>query len=659
MFHSFHQQFDRHGTWRQEVALRLQALSEWLQRSDLMDDVVRERLHRLIAQMRSDKVLVAFVAELSRGKSELINALFFSGYGQRIVPANVGRTTMCPTELGYDDDVPPCIRLLPIETRRGPQALSEWRACTDAWLQINFDANDAAGLATAVERVTEVQHVLVADAQALGFWSEEPGADNPVPDACGMVEVPRWRHALINIAHPLLRQGLVILDTPGLNAMGVELELTVNMIPHAHAVLFVLAADAGVTRSDLAIWREHLAVDAPQVATRLVVLNKIDALWDSLSTPEQVDQKIVRQIASVAETLGLPAAQVLPVSAQKGLIGKINQDAELLAASRLPQLETALSEGILGQRRQVLRSVVATGLEALRTDVVRRLDLRRRELSDSQAELNGLRGKNASVIDAMSLRVHSEQQHFAAAELATAGVYSAHARSMQNASNGLDAQSVERELHQLSQALRDPSVLKKLGAAAIYRTTFARLRAAVDAARAMGAQSRAALANAMKQLNTEHGLTLSAMRAPELAEAKQRLALIEYSHVRQLGLINVMRLMRSEFVAQLLRALSLQLQLVFEGVRADLDLWSRGSLLQIEAQLRERRQGIERRVQAIDRVRDAADSLDARIAEIDAALAGLNQLDTRMVELSAYVVKPAEPAVQGVRTPQAAQAQPH
>ncbi|MEP6558706.1 MAG: hypothetical protein ABJB17_09510, partial [Burkholderiales bacterium] len=63
MFHSFHQQFDRHGTWRQEVALRLQALSEWLQRSDLMDDVVRERLRRLIAQVRSDKVLVAFVAE--------------------------------------------------------------------------------------------------------------------------------------------------------------------------------------------------------------------------------------------------------------------------------------------------------------------------------------------------------------------------------------------------------------------------------------------------------------------------------------------------------------------------------------------------------------------------------------------------------------------
>ena len=639
---SFHQQFDRHGTWRLEVALRLQALSEWMQRNNLMDEAIGERLRRLVAQLRSDKVVVAFVAELSRGKSELINALFFADYGQRIVPANVGRTTMCPTELGYEHDVPPCVRLLPIETRRVPQALSEWRNRPDDWHRFDFDVNDAAALAAAVGRVTEVQRVPVEDAQALGFWSEVPGADNPVADAQGLVEVPRWRHALINIAHPLLRQGLVILDTPGLNAIGVELELTVSMIPEAHAVLFILAADAGVTRSDLNIWREHLAVDAPHAPTRLVVLNKIDALWDALSAPEEIEQKIDRQIASVADTLGLPADQVLPVSAQKALVGKISKDAELLAASRLLQLETALGDGILGQRRQVLRSVVAAGLGALRTDAARLLDLRRRELSDGQAELNGLRGKNATVIAAMSARVHAEQQHFAAAELATAVVYSAHAKSMQTASTRLDASSVERELQQLSEALRNPSVLKKLGAAAIYKATFARLHAAVEAARLEGAQSQAGLATAMKKLNTEHGLTLSAMPAPDLATAKQRLALIEHSHVRQLGLGNVLRLVRPEFVVQLLRALSLQLQLVFESVRADLDLWSRGSLLQIEAQLRERRQGIERRVQAIDRVRDAADSLNERIAEIDAALAELTQLDKRLAELSAYVVKPSE-----------------
>ena len=52
----------------------------------------------------------------------------------------------------------------------------------------------------------------------------------------GRVEIPCWRHALVNYPHPLLKKGLVILDTPGLNALGTEPELTLSMIPSAHAV---------------------------------------------------------------------------------------------------------------------------------------------------------------------------------------------------------------------------------------------------------------------------------------------------------------------------------------------------------------------------------------------------------------------------------------
>ena len=57
------------------------------------------------------------------------------------------------------------------------------------------------------------------DARAMGFWHDDMPDDNPSLDAQGMVEVPLWRHAIINLPHPLLKQGLVILDTPGLNAM--------------------------------------------------------------------------------------------------------------------------------------------------------------------------------------------------------------------------------------------------------------------------------------------------------------------------------------------------------------------------------------------------------------------------------------------------------
>ena len=160
------------------------------------------------------------------------------------------------------------------------------------------------------------------------------------------VDVPCWRHAIINFPHPLLQQGLVILDTPGLNAIGTEPELTLNLLPNAHAILFILAADAGVTKTDIDVWTKHLVGDSPASREgRLVILNKIDGLWDELRTAHEIEGEIARQVRTSAQLLMIPPAQVFPVSAQKALLAKVNGDDVLLARSRLPQLEAALSQG--------------------------------------------------------------------------------------------------------------------------------------------------------------------------------------------------------------------------------------------------------------------------------------------------------------------------
>ena len=406
---SFNEQFDEHGVWRRAFALRLKLLGNWMKDHELLNAAVEERLQRLQTQVRSDKVMVAFVAEFSRGKSELINAIFFAGYGRRIMPASAGRTTMCPTELGWDSDVPPCLRLLPIASRLQPQALMEWRAAPEKWTRVDLDVNDPAQLANALEKVAEVRYVKVAEARALGFWHDDSPEDNPRTSADGLVEVPMWRHALINLAHPLLKQGLVILDTPGLNAIGAEPELTVSLIPQAHAVVFILGADTGVTKSDLAIWREHLITEQTAGDTRLVVLNKIDTLWDALSTAEQIEAQIDRQRLLSADILGLEPSHVIAVSAQKGLVAKVTGDAALLEASRLPILERALAEGLMGKRQGVLRTVVAAGIAELRVEASRCLHIRRRDLAEQMTELRSLRGKNATVIKHMRSRIEQER----------------------------------------------------------------------------------------------------------------------------------------------------------------------------------------------------------------------------------------------------------
>lgn len=633
---SFNEQFDEHGFWRREFAHQIRRLSEWMSDHELMDAAVQERLSRLEAQVRSDKVTVAFVAEFSRGKSELINAIFFAGYGRRIMPASAGRTTMCPTELGYDASVAPCLRLLPIDTRLQLQGLAEWRLKPDRWVEIPLDVNNADQIAKALEKVAEVRKVTLDNARALGFWHDELADDNPVPDADGLVEVPMWRHAIINIPHPLLKQGLVILDTPGLNAVGAEPELTVNLIPQAHAVVFILSADTGVTRSDLAIWREHLATSAESLEARLVVLNKIDTLWDTLNSPHEIIAQMNRQCATSAEMLGVPLAQVVPVSAQKGLLAKITCDDLLLESSGLPSLEEALARGIMGRRQAILRAAVATGVAGLRAETARVINIRRRDLDDQMAELRNLRGKNASVIVSMRHRVEQEQREFDMSTAKIQAVRAVHLKLLRDVFHQLGAKSLKLELTELAQMLQQKGL--KLGVRKIYVQTFEKFRGTLDKAQASSIEIQAMLGGTFRQLNAEFGFSLQVPPPPKLEHFVQELSQIEQSHLQYLGVGNVLKLAQPEFAERLVRALAMRLRTVYESAANDLELWSKSATAQLDAQLRERRRSFTRRIEAVDRIQHAATGLVERISEIEAGEEELIQLERRLTELTAQLI---------------------
>ena len=645
---SFNEQFDQHGAWRREFALRLKLLGEWLKDHELLDAAVEERLRRLESQVRSDKVMVAFVAEFSRGKSELINAIFFAGYKRRIMPASAGRTTMCPTELGYDPEVPPCLRLLPIETRLQPQPLMEWRLAPEKWTRVDLDVNDPAQLAQAFEKVSEVRKVTRDEARALGFWNDDAPQDNPLPGPDGLLEVPRWRHALINIAHPLLKQGLVILDTPGLNAIGAEPELTVNLIPQAHAVVFILAADTGVTKSDLAIWREHLISEDEQADTRLVVLNKIDTMWDSLSTPTQVQAQIDRQRATTGEILGLSREQVIPVSAQKALVAKVNNDPELLSASQLPVLERALSEGVLGRRQSILRSAVTVNIEELRTEANRALNIRRRDLAEQMVELKGLRGKNTSVIKHMRLRIEQEQRDFDVSGAKIHAVRSVHLKLLRDVFNLLGTAALKNEMADLTRELRQPGI--KLGVRRAYSLTFDRLREGLRKAQSISNEIQSMLTGTFRQLNAEYGFSLQPPKEPDLARYERDLDLVERGHQQYLGVGNALRLAQPEFADRLVRALGTRLRVVYESALGEVELWNKAAAAQLDAQLRERRRNFTRRIEAIERIQQAASGLDDRIAEIEAQEAQIHELEAKLAELTGHLV--ATPAPQAQPEPQ-------
>lgn len=349
---ALHRQMTQYNRWKRQLDERLQSFESWGESHKMLSADVLRTLQKARNLLRGDSFTIACVGEFSRGKTELINALLYTEGGRRLLPSQPGRTTMCPTEIFWDAQAPEnCVRLLPIETRRTNTSLQKFKRIPQNWVRVHFDPHNHEQTRAAINQVSATKWVSPADALKLGFASDELGERNER----GQVAVPAWRHALISLDHPLLRQGLRIVDTPGLNALGNEPELTLKTLPEAQAILFLMSADAGVTASDMAIWREHVQTLRDEQCTAvLALLNKIDSLWDDLQSPADVNTAIEQIRHTTAQQLKLSPEQVIALSAKQGLLAKVGRNLPQLERSNFPQLERKLADVVLHSQQQII-----------------------------------------------------------------------------------------------------------------------------------------------------------------------------------------------------------------------------------------------------------------------------------------------------------------
>ena len=317
----FEAEAQRYHTWRTGVARSVHEYHDWLEKTNQLDVQQSIRFYDLLETLNNGRLLLAFLAEFSRGKSELINALFFSSFKERLLPSDVGRTTMCPTELFHDPNEEPYLKLLSVETRYRDESISQLKNMSVEWSKIRLNVDDPAQMKQALSALADTKRVYALDARMMGLLPMFDDGSGPNED--DVVEIPAWRYAIINYPHPLLTSGLSVLDTPGLNALGLEPELTLATVPNAHAVLFLLGIDTGVTKSDLEIWDRYVRASLP---SKIAVLNKIDLMWDELKTEPEILAGMERMIASTSAQLGLPREKIFALSAKEALIGRIKGD---------------------------------------------------------------------------------------------------------------------------------------------------------------------------------------------------------------------------------------------------------------------------------------------------------------------------------------------
>jgi len=624
------QRLDSYTAWREKLIRAIQNFQGWLEDNELASAEQEFRIFETIEALRNDRLTIAFVAEFSRGKTELINALFFASYGQRLLPSEAGRTTMCPTELFHDPDYAEAyIRLLPIETRMRDQSIAELKQDPIQWTQIQLNVNDTEQVSEALHEVIKTRQVPLAKARELGLYDESSDAyfraHGKPPE---QVEIPHWRHAMISFPHELLKKGLVVLDTPGLNAMGNEPELTLNMLPSAQAVMFLLGADSGVTHSDMDMWEHHVRTVRDQANQNLVVvLNKIDTLWDELKDSSSINASIEAQRLSSAEQLQVDPDQVFPISAQKGLLAKIRDDAHLLKKSRLPELENFLTETVLPGKQEIVRNNLVSQIGGLVDDNLILLENRKNKATGQLTELRSLRGKNADVIMHLMAKSREEQ-----------ATYLRNVESFQNSRRLLQSQA-RNMLESLSMDTLDRLINKTresmthswttAGLKRGMETFFDGARDSMEQVSSHAEQTRMLIRATYKKFHEEHGLPQITPKQYSVARFSTELERL-YQEAENFRRSPVTAMTEQSYVTKrFFISLVSHTRSLFFKANQDANTWLKEVMNPLVRQIKEHKATMEKRLETLRRISESRDTLEVRIKELDTDLRETKkQIDT-------------------------------
>jgi hypothetical protein len=534
---------------------------------------------------------------------------------------------MCPTELLYDETIPPCIRLLPIETRSEAQSTSDYKGQHHVWTVLPLNISSGDGMLEAFKQVSLTKKVSIETAKSYGLYDEsDPDAALEV-DEDGMVEISQWRHAIVNFPHPLLKEGLIIVDTPGLNAIGTEPELTLNLIPNAHAVLFILAADTGVTKSDIEVWRNHIG-GGPG---RMVVLNKIDSMWDELRSPEEVERQIEHQVSTVAHILALDEKQVFPVSAQKGLVAKIHKDAPLLAKSRLPALEYALSKELIPSKQEIIRAQLVADLSEIMNGQRAMIAARGRNVVEQMLELKSLRGKNNNVIEHMMKRVDVEKKEFDTSLIKMQGTRAVFTKLSMEVYTSLGMDILREEIRKSREEMEHSKFSAGLKDA--IKQFFAQIKLNLMTSNKKIDEISEMMSVMYRKFSTEHGLALTAPMAFSLEKYVLEISAIETVFQKQFNTMTLMTTSHKVLIQKFFDSVAARVKQSFLQANRDVEAWQKVVMAPLEAQIREHKNQLKNRMQSIQRIHVATDSLEDKIASFDAIQAEVEAQKAAMVEL--------------------------
>ncbi|MED4785227.1 dynamin family protein [Brevibacillus choshinensis] len=315
---------------------KLASLLEQLQtmiQSILPDSPQAKHINELIEDIQQDYYTIAVVGEFKNGKSTFVNALL----EQELMPVDVTPMTAAINAVFYGET--PSLQILKTSGVMEEQPLS--RETLQAYTaRGDFNPDDV-------------------------------------------------KYLKIHVPSPLLKNRVVLVDTPGVNDLNKHREdITMKFIPRADVVLFMLDITAPVKRTEEQFLRGTLLNQG--IDNIVYVANFMDRLEE-----EEIDDTMDVIARRIANIIGQKEPALFPLSALHALEGKLSGDKDLIHCSGMSALEEKIQlmikSGARSQEKWLrYRQRFSNILESLREEITTVESLSKSSLAQLQAHLEAV-----------------------------------------------------------------------------------------------------------------------------------------------------------------------------------------------------------------------------------------------------------------------------
>lgn len=292
-------------------------------------DDLAERIDGIRDRLSDPAFHVLVVGEFKQGKSSLVNAML----GTAVCPVDDDIATAVPTSVRYNPQPEAGVILVPAAAEGVTEGLP------------GNELGESSGSAVVAEEARR-QPIPVDDVPR---WVTEQREATPNEEV---------RSVDVGLPLPLLADGLVLVDTPGVGGLGsAHATATMGALPLADAVLFVTDASQELTAPEVEFLRQARSM-CPNI---VIVLTKTD-FYPEWRRIEELDRGHLDRLEI--------HAPILPVSSTLHGHAERLGDPALDDESGFPRLHRYLHENIVGRAEEL---VLATARNEL-LDVVGQLE---------------------------------------------------------------------------------------------------------------------------------------------------------------------------------------------------------------------------------------------------------------------------------------------